>query len=329
MSGELTLQKRITTVYDMLNQHKDQLAMALPKHITTDRMIRIVMTSLRKTPKLTECTQESLFSSIITSAQLGLECDGVQGQAYLAPFRNNKKGCLEAQLIVGYHGYMDLARRSGDIGPITAEVVHANDKFREVKGASPDLIHEPLRPGERGEIIGAYAVAQYLSGAKQFAYLTVSEIIARRDATPGSRKGAARSDSAWKTSYAAMCKKTAVRALCNMLPQSVEIRRADALEQANDDRLALSMDITAGLPMSPTPAIEAESTPAEPAPEAPAANIGNLADAIAAVYAADSEKAVDIVVGKAKIAWTLDPPEIVELDEAASKRKVVLRGDGA
>lgn len=90
---------------------------------------------------------------------------------------------------------------------------------------------------------------------------------------------------------------------------------------------AVTMDDLTGKTPKPEPV---PSTPeVEPAPEEPKPNIDDLAKAITAVYAADSEKAVDIVVGKAKIAWTLDPPEIVELDEAAAKRKAVLRGDDA
>jgi len=65
---------------------KSQIAMAAPRHLTPDRIIRIAMTSIQQTPKLADCTKESLLGSVLTCTQLGLEPDGVSGKAYLIPY---------------------------------------------------------------------------------------------------------------------------------------------------------------------------------------------------------------------------------------------------
>ena len=52
---------------------KNQLASALPKWLSTDRLLRIVFTSVMKNPKLLECTRESILSSVMQCAQVGLE----------------------------------------------------------------------------------------------------------------------------------------------------------------------------------------------------------------------------------------------------------------
>lgn len=52
---------------------KAQMALALPKHMTADRLARIATTEIRKVPKLASCDQASFLGAIMQCAQLGLE----------------------------------------------------------------------------------------------------------------------------------------------------------------------------------------------------------------------------------------------------------------
>ena len=146
-----------------------QIRAALPRHLTAERMLRVVMTAVQKTPRLLECSERSLIGAVVEASQLGLEPDGVRGLAYLIPRRNRKTNTYEAQLQIGYKGLIDLARRSGQIQTITAEVVYQKDAFRVVKGLHPDLVHEPAwNEPDPGPVIGAYAVAVLKDGGVQF-----------------------------------------------------------------------------------------------------------------------------------------------------------------
>ena len=60
-----------------------QLALALPKSMTAERLTRIVMTECRKVPALMQCNQESFFGAVLQCAQLGLE----PGSALVATLR--------------------------------------------------------------------------------------------------------------------------------------------------------------------------------------------------------------------------------------------------
>lgn len=40
---------------------KNQVALALPSHCTADRFARVALTALNKTPKLLDCTRESVL----------------------------------------------------------------------------------------------------------------------------------------------------------------------------------------------------------------------------------------------------------------------------
>ncbi len=151
-----------TRVADLLQKMKPQLALCLPKHMSADRVCRIALTEFRKTPLLMECEPMSFIAAVMVASQLGLEI-GILGSAYIVPFKNNKKGIVECNLIPGYRGFIDLARRSGNIISISAEIVYENDIFDFEKGLNEKLIHKP-KLTDRGDMIAAYAVEKLRDG---------------------------------------------------------------------------------------------------------------------------------------------------------------------
>lgn len=100
-----TAVKNNNDVISFINQPsmKEQLAAALPRHMTAERMIRIATTEIRKVPALGDCDTMSFVSAIVQCSQLGLEPGGALGHAYLLPFgnRNEKSGKKNVQLIIG------------------------------------------------------------------------------------------------------------------------------------------------------------------------------------------------------------------------------------
>ena len=112
--------KKPGTMLDIIRSKgfQAQMALALPKTMTAERLTRIVMTECRKTPALMNCNQESFFGAVLQCAQLGLEPGSALGHCYLVPFGNGKAkdGRPNCQLIIGYRGMIDLARRFEDYG---------------------------------------------------------------------------------------------------------------------------------------------------------------------------------------------------------------------
>jgi len=218
---------QIATVRSLLEKSKPQLAMALPKHITPERMLRVALTSVQRNPKLLECTPTSLLGAIFQAAQLGLMPDGTTGESYLIPFRNNKKnGVMEVQFMPGYRGLLQLARRSGQISTFTARVVHAKDKFKVRLGLNPTLEHEPYDgPDDPGDLTYAYAIAHMKDGGIQWDYMNRREIedIRKRSKSAGSGP--------WITDFDEMAKKTIIRRIAKLLPCSVEMQTAVSLDE--------------------------------------------------------------------------------------------------
>ena len=56
-------------IMQYLEKHKDQIALALPKHLTADRMSRIVLTEISKNRSLLECSPKSFFGAVIQASQ--------------------------------------------------------------------------------------------------------------------------------------------------------------------------------------------------------------------------------------------------------------------
>lgn len=204
------------------DRFKKQMALALPKSLTADRLTRIVLTEFRKTPALLRCDRESLFGAVLQCAALGLEPGSALGHCYLLPYG---KTC---QLIIGYRGMIDLARRSGQIVSLYAYVVHEKDEFNYKLGLYPDVEHVPSSEAAPGPVTHVYAVAKLKDGGVQFEVMSRAEIEAVRARSKAGRSGP------WVTDWDAMAKKTVIRRLFKYLPVSIEAVRATEIDEKAD-----------------------------------------------------------------------------------------------
>lgn len=277
--GALISQK-VSTVRNLLTQNKAALFAAVPKHLTADRMIRVACTEIQKNPKLAECEQRSLIGGIVEASQLGLEIGGVLGQAYLVPYRckvkngNREEWINVAQLIPGYKGLVEIARRSGQVSTIQARVVHSKDEFEFEFGLNPKLFHKPSMDQDPGQAQFVYAICHLRDGGVQYDLMSVREIEMVRSRSRSKDNGP------WVTDWEEMAKKTVLRRLCKLLPVSVEIQRAVALDE-NDDRyrkpINLGEDLSLALPPAPELADETEPEPEHDATQ-PKGTAGKLAE---------------------------------------------------
>ena len=222
MTQMLAKKDRIRNIRGMLTRSQEQIAMALPKHMNADRMLRVAMTSIQRTPKLLECSPESLVGAVIESAQLGLEPDSMTGEAYLVPYGN------KCTLIPGYKGLLTLARRSGQVKTIYAHCVHEKDEFRYELGLRPDLIHIPSGEADRGEVTHVYAVALLEPDGHHFEVMSRAQVEAIRSSSKAGRSGP------WVTHWDEMARKTVLRRVCKYLTLSPEMNRAVSLEDRHD-----------------------------------------------------------------------------------------------
>lgn len=257
MTNALDKSAERPSLAQLITRMKPEIARALPNHMSADRIARIATTVVRQTPALARCTPESFLGALLTASQLGLE-PGPTGEAYLVP---SGQVC---RFVPGYRGLIKLARNSGQLRDIWAEVVYERDTFKYTLGLHRDLIHEPAA-GDRGKPVSVYAAAQLTDGGTPFVVMTVAEVEAIRARSKAGKNGP------WVTDWAAMAKKTVVKQLAKWLPLSAEMAAAVNLDGAVRTDIGALTDVAPTFidgEVDPEPALEpqgaVEETPAEP-----------------------------------------------------------------
>lgn len=223
-------QQRPPSLSDQIRSMEQQFAMAAPKGVEAAQLVRDALTALRQTPKLAECTPQSVLGSLMTCAQLGLR-PGVLGHAYLLPFWDKRQGGQVAQLVVGYQGLVELAHRSGKIQSLIARTVFENDHFDVDYGLEDKLVHKPYMGGDKGQPIAYYAVAKFTTGGHAFFVMSHPEMLEYRDKHAKARNRNGQVFGPWADNFEAMAHKTCVRQLSKWMPKSTELATAISADE--------------------------------------------------------------------------------------------------
>ena len=220
--------ERAVALKDDMWRMQEQFQLALPRGMEAARLLRDAMTVMQKTPRLIECEAKTVLGGLMTCAQLGLRL-GVLGEAWLVPFKN------QAQLIIGYPGYVSLAQRSGQLAGISARMVHEADAFELEYGLEERLYHRPAS-GARGGVVGYYSVFRDRNGGRYWEHMTRQEAEEHRDDFAMGREfGTAgkpghppkgRVIGPWLEYFDAMALKTTVIRASKLAPRTTEYQTA-------------------------------------------------------------------------------------------------------
>jgi len=209
-----------------LQQMAPELAASLPKNISPEKFISTAITGIRtsKDPKkLLLADRRSLYNAVQTAAAYGLVLDS--REAALVPFGD------QVQFMPMVQGLVKLARNSGLIATIIAEVVYAHDKFSYRIGIDPSPVHEPDWFGaERGEPVGVWALVTMTDGNKIHAILPKRRVM---EIAAGS-KNAAQYDPKTGKHFIEWWKKTAIKNVLKYAPKATELEKLDRLANYDD-----------------------------------------------------------------------------------------------
>ncbi|GBF73168.1 hypothetical protein PA598K_01453 [Paenibacillus sp. 598K] len=260
LKGQLA--KRTMTKAENFNQViKNELAVnfqaiksLVPKHMTPERLARITLTAISRTPKLAECTPETIVGAVMNCATLGLEPNLI-GHAYLVPFRNNKTNQMECQFQIGYKGQIDLIRRTGEVSKINAETVYENDIFVYVKGEDRRMVHItfdmlPLlekyipkevdsyldamvlqaindirerNPQSQGKPVRYYSSYHLKDGSFDFTTMTKEQALEHANRFSKSKYNG-QLTGPWKDHFDSMALKTCIKEMSKFMPISIEVQ---------------------------------------------------------------------------------------------------------
>lgn len=194
-----------------MNQMASQFKAALPQHITAEKFIRTVMTSIQQNPDVLNCNRQSLLSACVKSASDGLLPDG--REAAIVKFAG------DAVYMPMVAGLCKKARNSGDVSTLMAMEVYQNDKFRYwVDSDGEHIEHEPLLFGDRGDLKGFYALAKLKDGSILIEPMSKVDVDKIRAGSKG------KDSSPWRNHYSEMGKKTVLRRMSKYrLPSSTDL----------------------------------------------------------------------------------------------------------
>ena len=197
-----------------------QLERCIPSFIGKERFARVLLTEFSKNPKLLECSQSSLLGSMMEVARLGLEFG--DNTVHLVPYGRS------VQVLIGYKGYIELARRSGGVLKVESRIVYHGDDFQVdyARIENPIIKHIP-QAEKKKEIYCVYAQAQGDKGQVWTEIIYLDELMKFQ-----------KSGDAWKNHFAEMSRKTVIRRLAKQLPLSPEMKDAANIDGAQFNAVA-------------------------------------------------------------------------------------------
>ena len=216
----------------LLTKMGGQIQKALPSMVSSERFQRVALTAFSNNTKLQQCDPMSFIAAMMQSAQLGLEPNTPLGQAYLIPYGK------QVQFQIGYKGLLELAQRSGKIKTLYAHEVRENDTFDIDYGLNQTLTHKPLLKGDRGEVIGYYAVYHLDTGGNSFIFMTKDEVLEH-----AKRFSKTYNSGPWQTDFDAMAKKTVIKQLLKYAPLSIELQKATSMDETVKTEISDDMSL--------------------------------------------------------------------------------------
>lgn len=170
-----------------------------------------IVSAVNTNAELAKCTNSSIVSGALLGASLNLVPSPQLGHYYLVPFNDKNKGTV-AQFIIGYHGLLQLAIRSGqykklNVMPIKeGELVRFDPINEEIE---VNLIEDDAKR-EETPTCGYYAFYEYTNGFKKAIYWSKAKMekhAERYSAGYRAKKGY----TFWEKDFDAMACKTMLR----------------------------------------------------------------------------------------------------------------------
>ncbi len=247
---------------------KQEMARALPSHVTADRLARIALTEVRKNPDLLKCDKASFLGAVMQACALGLE-PGINGACYLIPY---KETCT---FVPGWKGLVDLVSRTGRASVWTGAVFEG-DEFDYALGDKPFVHHRPGEEIDPEKLVYVYAIGR-VNGSEYpvIEVWTMPKVWRHRDKI--NKQGRGHYSFRHPEMYA---RKVVLLQVLKYLPSSAEM--AHAMELQRQEELGSAQDLPlnhlmaarpdAAPPAAAEPVTPAQVTVVHPAPaRAPAA----------------------------------------------------------
>lgn len=147
------------------------------------RFIAAITSAVAVNPALQECEAGSILAGALLGESLNLSPSPQLGQFYLVPFKNKKAGTTDAQFVLGYKGYIQLALRTGQYRRLNVVAVKENELVN-YNAFSEELVCNWIEDEEQRaalKTIGYAARFEYMNGFEKVLYWSKEKMLAHAD----------------------------------------------------------------------------------------------------------------------------------------------------
>jgi len=214
-----------------------------------DKYITSVLNEIQKTmgdqkKDLSQCSVTSIVSAIKQAHDLQLEIDS-RSHCHLVRYFNKDKNQLEANLQVGYRGFVYAIKRAYPDVNIDCRLVYEGDKFTLKKeGDITTYTLEVENPfAAKDKIIGGFCYISYSLNGKQLSFCEVMNIDEINKI-----KNCAKQDFIWKSWFEEKAKVALIRRACKVHFSAIQTQIADLEEHDNEEFEMEVVSKTANIP---------------------------------------------------------------------------------
>ena len=289
MSQQLATQQKSPVVAFKNYLNSGNVQALLKNRLSSDKMKTDFMSSVIEivtgSPELQQCNPQSILSESLKAASIHLPLNKALGRCYVVPFKN--KGVLTATMVIGYKGYIQLAKNSGKYRNINADVVYEGQiTYTNYLTGEIKIDHAPTSD----KVVGFFAYIEELNGFNKTLFMTIEQIAhyaktyvpylklnskvtedtikqkLQNHATHGPEQGIG-----WMSDSVTMAKKTCLRQLLTKWGNlSIEEQEAIANDVSYDTTITRDVEDAKAEEIF-TPADEGNASVAEAAPTEPSA----------------------------------------------------------
>ena len=165
---------------------------------------------------LQECEPYTLMFAALKATALSLPIEPSLGMAHVIPYKNKKRGVMEAQFQLGYKGFQQLALRTGQYKSINTTDVREGEigKRNRLTGEIEFNFIEDEEKRLKTPIIGYVNYFKLLNGFESIFYMSKEEMEAHAmhySQTYRSTTSYIKENSRWTLDFDAMARKTVIK----------------------------------------------------------------------------------------------------------------------
>lgn len=134
--------------------------------------VTAIVSAVNANPDLQECSNKSILAAALLGETLHLSPSPQLGLYYMIPFNNSKTNTPEAQFVLGYKGYIQMAIRSGQYKRLNVIAIKEGElvKYDALNEEIEVNLIEDEDEREKAATVGYFAMFEYVNGFKKSIY---------------------------------------------------------------------------------------------------------------------------------------------------------------